>query len=92
MKILLVVLVCLLGAGCSCGPWNKTPVQVRIVSVWTTEDYYETKNKGSWFDIPPYPFTTFERIDTQERIRILGNNWGSAGEVFCIRESKLNGW
>lgn len=56
-------------------------VKVKIVTVWTDMNYKETDN--IWSTI--YPNTVVERLDTGERRKIRGGNWGGTGDVFSIR-------
>ncbi len=82
-SILIVGMAGLLVAGCG-KPFDETPVKVRIVTVWTQQDY-DGANKWSVM----YPHVVVERLDTLERIQLRGDTWGRTGDVFAVKQCNL---
>jgi len=74
----------LLFAGCDA--FDQTPVKVRVMVVWTLDDYVRSPSCGGQV---PYPHTIVERLDTGERVFLKGHTWGNTGDVFSIRQCNL---
>lgn len=55
-------------------------VQVRVVSIAPYDSNWSRTI---------HAHTTVERLDTKERVILMGDTWGTTGEVFGVRESKL---
>lgn len=80
MKRILLILLVMLACGCG----SRQLVEVKIVSVWTQEDYGNAKGSSCF-----YPHTTVERQDTLERIRIRGSTYGKVGDTFMLRDKDI---
>ena len=79
--MLLILFALVVGCG------DETPIEVRIVSVWTADDYARALPAAGTV---PYPQTVVERTDTRERIHLRGSRWGATGDVFTVKQCDLH--
>ena len=83
-KLLLIVVTTMLLVGCN--PLDQTPVKVRIITVWTQQDFDNAKGGNG----VTYPHVVVERLDTGERIMIQRDTWGKTGDVFAVKQCNLH--
>lgn len=84
-KILVLIAIALPLLLASCG--GDEVIYVKIIDV--TRPHTEGSGLGTtWYSAA----TTVESVDTKERRRIEGSEWGQIGEIIGISRSRWRGW
>lgn len=89
---LAIIFTALVMAGCQPNAVDSELVDVKVIYVWTADDFNNAVAKygGFWSTGSiMYPHMIVEEVATQHRVRIMGVPLGNTNEIFTVQRRLL---